>query len=143
MQRPRKSKAKFYRSVFRRVMSRYEEYRLSDRYIYSSEQFYSSLAEEGVNGGKWNTRIVKVTPSDFMADVELSALRVLTAPIHRLLFKEVYVRGNEEYLETLQKRMTEEVFLDLKHAVQEIAGAAFKACKLHPAERYFKPRDTR
>jgi hypothetical protein len=124
-------------------MARYEEYVVSQRYLYSAEQFYDSLEREGVNGNKWNSRIVKVTPSDFVADVELVAKRVLQSPTEYLFFDEVYVKQNEQFHQDLQKRLTEEQYLDLKHSVQEKVGAAFKACKLHPVERYFRAKDLR
>jgi hypothetical protein len=122
-------------------MSRYEEFRISDRYIYSAEQFYTAMASEGSGGG---VPTVDITISDFMADVELTAKRVLyESPAHWILFYEMYVKGNDQFVINMKKSMMSDAFLDIKHAMQEVVGAAFKFSRIHPVKDYFNEKGLR
>jgi hypothetical protein len=133
----KRNKKELWRSVFRRVMSRYDEIK-SVNGTQSCAGFYKSLAREGSNGGKFNPKVVVVTASDYICDVEITARRVLTPDEHRF-FKLVYLTKDKE-VSTLLKNG---IFRELKRTVQEKVGLAFIAAKIHPFERYRKPRDLR
>ena len=142
MNRPRVSRRKYYRSIFRRVINRYEEFKESGGYLYSVDKRHRKLTLQSYRSGA-NPLEIKIVISDFMADIELAAQRLLDEPRYLRLFKEMYVNGNTEYVERLRKSMTEEAFVDMKHTIQEIMGLAFKVARIHPVGEYFWGRTYR
>lgn len=137
MKRPGVNRRKYYRSIFRRVINRFEEFKESGGYLYSVDGRHRNLTLQGARSGA-NPLDVKIFISDFMADIELAANRVLkTDPKHLRLFREMYVKGDELAVEKIRKSMTEEAFIDMKHSIQEVLGLAFKVSRIHPVEEYF------
>lgn len=132
----RRNKKELYRSVFRRVMSRYDEIK-SVNGTQSCAGFYAGLAREG-SGGGFNPKIVAPSASDYICDVEITARRVLDKEEYRF-FKLAYISKDEEVTSLLK----DGIFNKLKRAVQEKVGQGFISAKIHPFERYRKPKDTR
>jgi hypothetical protein len=141
MEQPRRNKKEFWRSVFRKVMSYYDELK-SSHGTNSCEGFYKALSREGTNGGKFNPRVVRATPSDFICDLELAARRVLTKEEHRF-FKLVYLQKDAEIIGLLEDKSPDNKFNKLKHTVQEKMGLAFKARGMYPIAKYLRPKDLR
>jgi hypothetical protein len=141
MEQPRRNKKEFWRSVFRKVLSYYDELVVSHG-SNSCEGFYKALTREGINGGKYNPRIVRATPSDFICDVELTAKRVLTKEEHRF-FSLVYLNKDQEICDLFKDKSPDNKFNKLKHSVQEKLGCAFKASGIYPMSKYHKPKDLR
>jgi hypothetical protein len=138
MLQPRKNKREYWRMVFRKVMARYDEF-VATNGTMSCSQFYKNI-EGGGGGSGFNLRVVRVTPTDYICDVELAARRALTPPEHRF-FKLVYLTKDEEITklaDSEDKKINQQ-----KKAVQERVGLAFITAKLYPTARYFKPKDLR
>jgi hypothetical protein len=129
------SKAKYWRSVFRRVMSRYDELK-SVQGTFSCEAFYKRL-ENGANGSI-APKVVRVLPEDFFADVEIAARRALDDREHQY-FAAVYLDKQEGY----DDAANEYHGTALKHSVQEKVGKMLHARKIYPLQRYFRPKDLR
>jgi hypothetical protein len=138
----RKNKREFWRGVFRRVMSRYDEIK-SVNGTMSCTGFYKTLAKDWQDGNKWNPKIIKASLSDFLCDIELTAKRTLSESDYRF-FRLVYMDKDEEIRALLLDKQAENnKFNETKKAVQEKLGEAFVARKLNRPELYFKPKDTR
>lgn len=133
------SKDKFWRSVFRRVFTRYDEFR-SVQGTNSCEPFYKML-EHGFGNGT-NPKIIRVSPSDFIADVELAVKRALNQSEY-LAFKKLYLDKDEQYEAEMIEMYGDEVNTRVKHRIQEKVGMELYAAKMFPPERYLKPKDIR
>lgn len=138
---PRRNKKEFWRSVFRKTMSYYDEIH-STVGSNSCAGFYKSLTNEGTNGGKYNPRIVRTNAVDFICDVELLARKTLDKQEHRF-FKLVYLQKDKEICDLLEDKSKTNKFNKLKHTVQEKLGLAFKTHGLYPVAKYMKPKDLR
>jgi hypothetical protein len=138
MAEPRKNKREFWRSVFRKVMSRYDEAK-SVNGTMSCSKLYRGLGEDKT--GTYNPNIIVVTITDFICDVELTAKRVLDPGEYRF-FKLVYLEKDNELTKLVDSTETNN-FNGLKKRVQEKLGLAFVSSKLHPVERYLRPKDMR
>jgi hypothetical protein len=141
MAEPKKNKKEFYRSVFRKVISYYDELKSCNGTM-SCQGFYKSLQQEGTNGGKHNPKVVRTNPSDLICDVEITARRVLTKVEYKF-FRLVYIKKDPEMCARLENKSPDNKYNNLKHTVQEKLGLAFKARGLHPLAKYLKPKDLR
>jgi histone H3/H4 len=105
-----------YKAAFEEVVEVYEEYK-SVIGSSSCEDFYANMGQEAFNPVKDAGRVT-VEPSDFVADVELSAKKVLTWA---------------QYTDFLKGSYTDEIKLAV--------GKSFKVRKIHPLSTYLLPKD--
>jgi hypothetical protein len=140
MQSLPRSKRLYYRSVFRRVINHYEEIKATNG-TNSCDVFYKSLAS-GATGAKYNSRVIQMSASDLIADVELKAKRVLSIQEYSL-WKCVYLNQDKKFETEAKQALGSVRFLEIKHTMQEKLGEAFVRCKIYPIGRYMKPIDLR
>jgi hypothetical protein len=133
---PTKEKSSFYRSVFRRTLANYDEFKATVG-SNSCQQFYKSLSQEGGKGTGINPRIVHMSPIDFICDVEIVARKFLNQQEYRF-FKLVYLDKDEELV-----NMARDTFRTTKKSVQEKLGQAFVESGIHPFAKYMRPIDLR
>lgn len=138
---PTKNKQAYWRSVFRKVMSYYDELKSSTGTM-SCQGFYKSLQLEGTNGGKHNPRVVRTSPSDLICDIEITARKVLTKVEYKF-FHRLYIKKDAPFVAQVEDKSPDNKHTKLKHQVQEKLGLAFKMRGIHPLAKYLKPRDLR
>lgn len=117
-------------SKFREVIDFYQEAK-------ANASSYGSIDyEESGNGGQVGTQCVVgrvvMSFSDYVADVEITARRVL-GPKQYYFFKAVYMSGEV----TTTQRMSD-AYKALDAQVHEILGQAFIDNKLSPPESYMR-----
>lgn len=126
------------RRVFLACLSTYREVK-QNGYSTSCAALYDALGKKGGarNGGSRGA-YVRATSSDFIADFELAAIRVLE-PFELAYFNLVFVRGREEIDEALQKAWPERRYHKFCNHLAEVMGFALKARGLFPLKAYFRP----
>jgi hypothetical protein len=134
------NQSRFYRSVFRRCMSAYDEFR-SVQGTNSCSAFYCNLGQT-MGGAKNNSRVIPTIPSDFICEVEIKAKRALNGAEYAY-FKAVYLDKQSGYEVAAQDYLGEEKFTLLKHTVQEKVGKMLAATRVYPVEKYMRPVDMR
>lgn len=137
----KKSKREFFRGVFRKIMSTYDETKTSNGTL-SCQGFYRSIAGESANKGAYNPLVVRATASDFICDVELTARRVLSKEEYRF-FKLLYLDKDKEIAELVVAKSPDNKFNGLKQTVQEKLGFAFDDRGIYPLSKYYKAKDLR
>jgi hypothetical protein len=140
MPEPRRNKREFYRSVFRKTISFYDELVVSNG-TNSCEGLYKSMNKDG-SRIKYNPKIIRATTSDFVCDVEVAAKQTLSKEEHRF-FSLVYIKKDQEICDLLKDKSPNNKFNKLKQSLQEKLGQAFKVRGLYPMAKYFKSKDLR
>lgn len=127
----RQNKARYWRSVFRRIVCRYDDVR-STYAAWPAMDYESAIDGYGQAA---TYRGIRPTPADFIADVELAAKRALT-PLEWVFFKNIYIDKNEGYKTILLEVWGEDKYTGFKHSVQEQVGRMLVQRKIHPFEHY-------
>lgn len=135
----KKSKRLYWRSIFRRVMARYEE--VHCRYTATPSMDYERACDPTTGGG-FPVGVVKPSTCDFIADVELAARRSLTTTEY-VFFQQIFLQRNEDYHKSLLTEWGEEKFTKYKNTVEEKVGRMFKSRKIYPIYKYMAARDLR
>jgi len=131
----RRNNKKYWRYVFRKVISRYEEVK-ETRGTVSAPNIYDAVGNYSPGSLTFNPRVVRVNSSDFIADVELAAKRALeNSPAELALFRAVYINGQQPSPSEEQSPF----FQELKHSAQEKIGRYLRMAKIFPLSRYFLP----
>lgn len=117
--------------AFSDVMEEYQEIKATLGSS-SCEGFYNGLAREGGRTAM-NTRVVRPSVIDFVADVELAARRALH-PAEFTFFRQYYING-----ENLQPERVE--LYD--KTVQQKVGKMLIHRRVHPTSNYYKAKDLR
>lgn len=121
-------------------MSYYDEVKASHG-TQSCEMFYQAI-ESGSTKIKYNPRVITISPSDFICDVELTAEKSLTeTELH--FFRLLYIDKSSELAELTKDKSPDNKTIKLKHSVQEKLGLAFKVRGVYPIAKYLKPKDLR
>lgn len=135
------TKQKFWRSVFRRVMTKYDDLR-SVQGTNSCTGFYKALEAGFSGGGGRCAGIVQVTPSDFIADVELACRRALSE--HEFyMFNLLYLEKSEEADAKATEFLGESEAMSMKHRLQEKVGVELFISRIYPVEKYMCSKDVR
>lgn len=134
--------ARFYRSVFRRVLSVYDEVK-SIQGTMSCAGFYAKLGS-GAGSMGHSSRVVRVSDSDFICDVELAARRALAGDENELFyFQSVYIDKDERFDRDVRGTLSEERMKQLVHNVQAKVGKILSDRGIYPLQNYKKARDLR
>ena len=86
--------------------------------------------------------IIEMSPSDFIADVETTALRGLTDPEYNF-FNGVFKAKDEQFITILVQTLGEDRYNKVKKRVSLKMGEELKARGVFPITEYFRPIDTR
>jgi hypothetical protein len=135
----RKRKQLYWRSVFRRVLAKYEVIHL--QYTATPSMNYER-ALDPTTIGKIPVGVVKPSTCDFVADVELAAKRALSA-VEYVFFQQMYLERNEKYQERLLNKWGKDKLLRYQETVEEKVGRMFVSRRIYPMYRYFALKDLR
>lgn len=135
-----RNKKEFYRAVFRKIMSYYDEIK-SSHGTQSCEVIYQAI-ERGTTKIKYNPRVITTSPSDFICDVEITAEKTLTEKEFSF-FRLLYINKNSDVNDLTKDKSPDNKVIKLKHTIQEKLGLAFKVRGLYPLAKYLKPKDLR
>lgn len=134
-------KAKYFRSIFRRVFARYDELK-SVEGTNSCAPFYHHLAHSDEAPGSGNPMSIKILTSDFIADIELTAKKTLNTPEYKF-FRDVYLNKTVDPEQLAADCLSNPSVLAMKCLVQEQLGKAFKAKHIYPVTKYFNGKELR
>jgi hypothetical protein len=84
----------------------------------------------------FNSKLIKVLPSDFICDVELAARAALNREEHRF-FKLVYLDKDPDLTTDAP------LFAEMKRQVQEKVGKMLQTRGIHPIHKYMTTKDLR
>lgn len=134
----RLSKSRIYQTIFSIVMGLYDEVR-SINGTNSCSGFYKSLM---AGGGKrsFNPNIVRVTPEDFVADVELAARAVLDKH-EQQYFNNAYRYKSKDYKAAAKEYHGEAAFKKMVESMEEKVGKEFRRRKIYPVKTYLKAKE--
>lgn len=117
------------------------------------DNYYSAMSNSGSNipfFGKLSGRgrpvvgKVRVSTSDFVADVELAANRALIDfPPERRVFKRIYLDADDDFKAIFARRLGEEQFKVMDEEIQRRVGAEFIKSSIYPLRQYTAVEDVR
>lgn len=120
---PQASRAAGYKLAFDAVIDHYQSLRFSTGAIRGLDY---SKSGQGTN----NANVLRVSPSDFVCDVELAGRRALEANPH------LYSRFRDCYVLCIEEPDTQDIDID---TIRTRVGAAFTKRRMSPPSAYFKP----
>lgn len=128
-----------YLSIFRRVMAAYEDAIAQQGSSGNSGSMGAAANDSTGNGGG----IITMSPSDFICDVQTSALRTLSDHEYAY-FRVLYIVRNPDLTDAWTTALEHaSVLTGMKQRIQLKLGQAFKQRGVYPIGDYFAPLDAR
>lgn len=123
--------------VFLACLTTYQEARINNS-AHSCAALYDAIGRNFGARPTYSRRVVRATASDFIADFELAAMRVLDA-MELAYFRLVFVQGRTEIDDALQAAWPAKRYGRFCNKLAEKMGHALKLRGLFPMAKYFQP----